>query len=762
MDVSSNAYQSTFIIPAEQHGNNEDRANKQNSWRKTKRPLYLSLSVAVHDDSQPDFDPERLYPLKKLPTSASGSDDSFSKSAYNSPSLFPNGLPKPPRKHPFAKDFEAPNWKLVLMHILLCLIAYPISQIFMVFARGKTLFWTRLLVGAGCGFIGFILGLSLLRLGRSIFEACTWATVIHLSRVTDGPGVKLKDLAVHTDDSTSSWSALRLLWDRHTYSGAARDVRRNYDRRPWTLYVLFFLVLIGTTASLPFILGRIVRIETYVRYQVESYTEVAIKGDVSDVDIARANSMTGAFESFIFTWTLSPFSTHGGLPPVVTFEHEGDTVYFSETILSQLLPGGSGFGTFDDNSTAASTDVNPTINSIKVSDPTAGVEPGSILRYPKWGIRIKCATVPDGDVNIVPRSLNGFTYLFTPRSVLRTLFDSFEMDFLAELNASVNMTDVLQLNDTAPPKLIIDDTVFGVAFYDNGVAHSLKSIPLNGMADGKGWITLESVLIRLNTSYAPEGKFPVLSESSVPDVNGTATHIGYDAAICLELYEPWVVEVYNSSVSVPSSLRIVEKAASISDMNTDRLTEKIDGPRLSDSNVKRQLNSTNLVGVYTSAHQNSVNQILKDNGRDSFYVPSPTIVSFSGGIGPLGYTQLSTELFAKARALADSSNVLPYFVGTGDSLARRYSDRVLSSAEIEHVLMAIALAVVLILGLTAALFVPKLPLGTPRRGFEIYSWLAAFYADELVSEKPTVGIGRKMDLDDIVDHVGNLKFKYVS
>jgi len=29
--------------------------------------------------------------------------------------------------------------------------------------------------------------------------------------------------------------------------------------------------------------------------------------------------------------------------------------------------------------------------------------------------------------------------------------------------------------------------------------------------------------------------------------------------------------------------------------------------------------------AYETLHGNSVNQILKDNGRDSFYVPSPTV-----------------------------------------------------------------------------------------------------------------------------------------
>ena len=114
--------------------------------------------------------------------------------------------------------------------------------------------------------------------------------------------------------------------------------------------------------------------------------------------------------------------------------------------------------------------------------------------------------------------------------------------------------------------------------------------------DGKGFITVENILVRLNTSYAPNGAFG-LEGSSIPDVNGTATFIGYDAAVCLELYEPWVLEVYNSSIGSPSSTRIVDKAAEIKDMNTKRLKEKRLGKPVSNPLVKRVLNSTNMTAA---------------------------------------------------------------------------------------------------------------------------------------------------------------------
>jgi hypothetical protein len=107
-------------------------------------------------------------------------------------------------------------------------------------------------------------------------------------------------------------------------------------------------------------------------------------------------------------------------------------------------------------------------------------------------------------------------------------------------------------------------------------------------------VTVENILVRLNTTYAPNGTFSTTG-SSIPDQNGTTTFIGYDAAVCLELYEPWILEVYNSSAGLPISMRIVDKSAVVTD--APNTTEKLIGDRLMDPSVKRQLNSTGLMNV---------------------------------------------------------------------------------------------------------------------------------------------------------------------
>ncbi|KAF8883434.1 hypothetical protein BD779DRAFT_1443935 [Infundibulicybe gibba] len=696
-------------------------------------------------------------------------------------SMFSRGPPSTlAKKHPFARTFEPPNWRLLITHTVLCLLAYPVLLVFIIIAGGKTLFWTRFLVSAGCGLVGFFLGFNLLQLGKGFLEASTWATVIHQSRVPNHPGVRLRDLAARSDDPTSAWSAVRLLWDRSVYLGTSRKSRKSYDTRPWSIYIFFFLFLVVAAASLPFLFGRLVTITTTVAHQSQYYREVAVMGDLSADDIAKAVSLAPAFEDYSLTWTLSPFSTHGGLPPVVSFrwdleDGESDDIYFSETVLSQLLPGGSGFGTFETATKLPEKEIKGGEKTkATVNDPSKPVDPGNVLRYPRWGIRIHCTKLPDPSINMrqsrthllidessVPRSDNGFTYTFTPRATLRSLFDSFKLPFPAQLEVPVNGSKVLQKNDTFPVGLDVAATSLGAFFPDDGAGQSFQSTPLSMGEDGNGWVTLESVLVRLNMTYTPDGKFGKLSNMTVPDVKGQPTHIGYDSAICLELYEPWILETFNQTTGLPTSVRIVAKGNEITDQNTSHQIERNTGLPLTDPNIKRRLNSTNLLRAYVTAHNNSVNQMLKDNGRDAFYVPSPTVISFTTGQGPNGYTELSPEAFAQARAQADASNVLPYFAGTGPVVARSYPDRVMSSASIQPIEMAIALGAIFILGWVAGMFVPKLPLGVPRRGFELYSWLAAFHADELVGERGP-GLARNMELADIQERVGGLKFRYVN
>jgi hypothetical protein len=179
------------------------------------------------------------------------------------------------------------------------------------------------------------------------------------------------------------------------------------------------------------------------------------------------------------------------------------------------------------------------------------------------------------------------------------------------------------------------------------VAHSFhtKTILDTGSIGDQGWTTVETVLIRLNTSFTPSGRFPVYSNTSLPDANGVETRIGYDAAVCVQKYEPWFIEAYNTSIGSPTLLRIVEKCYS----NTSLPSGHIRGGPIVNT---RDLNTTGKNPAFFVAHDNSINQMVKDNGRDRDYVPSPTVrrvVPSSRTTFSLSLTCLTGSFFHRRR-----------------------------------------------------------------------------------------------------------------
>lgn len=112
--------------------------------------------------------------------------------------------------------------------------------------------------------------------------------------------------------------------------------------------------------------------------------------------------------------------------------------------------------------------------------------------------------------------------------------------------------------------------------------------------------------------------------------------------------------------------------------------------------------------------------------------------------------------------MSDASNVLPYFTGGGLTVARQFHDVYVTRPTIFVIETAALLFFVFLLGLISALFVPRLPLDAPRRGFDLYSWMSAFHAQELLAEDKTSDMNTQhLELDDIIESTGDLKFRYV-
>ena len=156
-------------------------------------------------------------------------------------------------------------------------------------------------------------------------------------------------------------------------------------------------------------------------------------------------------------------------------------------------------------------------------------------------------------------------------------------------------------------------------WWDNSVGASFQTRTIIGAIGDRGWMTVETVLIRLNTSYTPSGRFPVYSNESVADANGKETRIGYDAAVCVQSYEPWIIEAYNASIGTPSALRIVDKGYNGTSSSP---SGEIRGAPIVNT---RNLNTTGKDHAFYVAHDSSVGQMVKDNGRDFSYVPSPIV-----------------------------------------------------------------------------------------------------------------------------------------
>ena len=102
---------------------------------------------------------------------------------------------------------------------------------------------------------------------------------------------------------------------------------------------------------------------------------------------SRGSRFILAKQNYALTWTLSPFSQNGyEAPSVVTLQYKNDSVYFAETILSQLMPNGSGFGTFDAEQASWALEGDegpasqPTSQKVAVNPISKDVQPGSILR----------------------------------------------------------------------------------------------------------------------------------------------------------------------------------------------------------------------------------------------------------------------------------------------------------------------------------------------------------------------------------------------
>ncbi|QRV98444.1 exonuclease domain protein [Ceratobasidium sp. AG-Ba] len=650
----------------------------------------------------------------------------------------------------FLSKFEPVPAKELVIHTALCFAAFPFVYLLCMAGSGLSLFWSRAIVGAVCGIVGLALGYNIIKLSQRGIESALWATVIHESMRPDG-GVTLEQLNDYVAHRGSPWAAIRLLFSRmFHHKGAQRTHRRKYDQTPWTLFILLFLFAVMVSTCLVFMFGRIVDIYTKQERQWGKYYETTIMGDLSNEDITRAKILADqAYSNFNITWSLTPFSSAGLIPMGRSFaenrlklnpqatKNVTDTVWFAETYPDQLAPNGLGFGTFDDEDSASSSNSGSPVTESK----------GQILRWQRWGIRVGCTTLDNLDKYLIPVSpINNMTYLFVPKTTMYSLFESMDIPYPAIKPA--NFTALMIGEDKPPANISEADIAVTGKWWQNGVAHSFMSIPATKGDDGNGWLQIEIVLVRLNQAYAPNSSFSV---HSLADVDYPSP-IGYDVAVCVEEFKPYVLDAYNNTAGSPTTLRLLHRGLDFDQLiNTPQNTTMQDG-------VQRGIDSKGKFVAFASAHDNSRNVMIKDNGRDFRYVPNPTLVSFTNGSGPLGYTKLDPMRVANALAKSDSQHLLPYLAGSQPIVARSYPDKTVAYIKISQLWLAILLLIMLLLGYIVAIFVPRLPLGLPRRDFGVFSWLAAIEGDAIVG-LPT-GVGRYEHLEELKRRGRHVKVRY--
>ena len=134
------------------------------------------------------------------------------------------------------------------------------------------------------------------------------------------------------------------------------------------------------------------------------------------------------------------------------------------------------------------------------------------------------------------------------------------------------------------------------------------------LKDPAGWTIVETVLIRSANIYTPSGHFPVYSNRSEEYA------IGCDAAVCVQKYEPWIIEASNTSTLSPSILRVVGRGDGSASLSPSGAIRGVPLPNL------RYLNATGKTNPFRIGFLSSVYQLESDNGRITHrYAPIPVV-----------------------------------------------------------------------------------------------------------------------------------------
>ena len=267
----------------------------------------------------------------------------------------------------------------------------------------------------------------------------------------------------------------------------------------------------------------------------------------------------------------------------------------------------------------------------------------AFLRYPQWGIRIRCEKLPNPEVNLwgkviyfpsnhtdsflprIPLSSRNYTDVFVPRDFLQGLFGVYGLDLPTQFMEADLAEDGTVPSNIGPSAISYLGEFFSVPLvFAAPNQPSIAQSPLDGKpiyfftttpdtAGNRGWSAVDTVVVRLNTSLTPSGRFPVYS-----NLSDTQTRVGYDAAVCVQLYEPWIVEAHNTTGS-PSILGIVGKGDGSTSLSPSGY---IRGDPIA---ATRYLNTTGKHEAFPHLHLNSYARMTEFGLQWDNYVPPPIV-----------------------------------------------------------------------------------------------------------------------------------------
>jgi len=163
----------------------------------------------------------------------------------------------------------------------------------------------------------------------------------------------------------------------------------------------------------------------------------------------------------------------------------------------------------------------------------------------------------------------------------------------------------------------------GSPYNDEGIVFRSELDDDGAVTGTQGWTSVETVLVRFDTRFTPRGRFPVYFNWTWPGESNYTSRMGYDAVVCVQKYEPWVMQTYNTSIGSASALRIVGGGNGSTPLSPDGT---IRGAPIAD--VTRNLNTTGKDLAFSVARKISLSQWTKlTTGRGEPYIPSPTVGS---------------------------------------------------------------------------------------------------------------------------------------